>query len=77
MPEPSLFTLGPVARLYGCQTWQVRRLFERGLLPPAFRIGTYRVIAVEDLPLVEQALGAAGYLGPKEQFEQNEEQNRK
>jgi hypothetical protein len=62
MPTPSHLTLGPVGRLYGCPTWQIRRLFERGLLPPAPRIGAYRVVAVEDLPRVEQALRAAGYL---------------
>ena len=62
MPTTTQLTLGPVAQLYGCQVWQVRRLFERGLLPPAPRIGAYRVIDVEDLPRVEQALRAAGYL---------------
>jgi hypothetical protein len=40
----------------------VRRLFERGLLPPAPRVGAYRVIAVGDLPLVEKVLREAGYL---------------
>jgi hypothetical protein len=58
-----------VGRLYGCPTWKVRRLFERGLLPPAPRIGAYRLVAVEDLPRVEQALRAAGYL-KEEQDEQ-------
>jgi hypothetical protein len=41
---------GAVARRYGVGPWQVRRLFERGLLPPAPRIGAYRVIAGADLP---------------------------
>jgi hypothetical protein len=53
-----------LARRYGCPAWRVRRLFERGLLPPAPRVGAYRVIAVGDLPLVEQALRAADYLPP-------------
>jgi DNA-binding transcriptional MerR regulator len=61
MHDPPL-TLGAVARRCGCLTWQVRRLFERGLLPPAQRVGAYRVIAPSDLPLVEQALRSAGYL---------------
>jgi DNA-binding transcriptional MerR regulator len=61
MNEPPL-TLGAVARRYGCPTWQIRRLYERGLLPPAKRVGAYRVVAVSDLPLVERALRDAGYL---------------
>jgi hypothetical protein len=51
-----------VARHYGVEPWQVRRLFERGLLPEAHRVGAYRVIAVDDLPQVEAVLKAAGYL---------------
>jgi hypothetical protein len=61
----SVLTLGAVATRYaryGVQPWQVRRLFERGLLPPAPRVGAYRVVAVVDLPLVEEALREAGYL---------------
>jgi hypothetical protein len=55
-------TLGPVARRFGCATWQLRRLYERGLLPPAPRVGPFRVVFEEDLPLVERALVKAGYL---------------
>jgi DNA-binding transcriptional MerR regulator len=55
-------TIGAAARRLGCPAWKVRRLFERGLLPPAPRIGAYRVIAEDDLPNVEQALRRAGYL---------------
>jgi DNA-binding transcriptional MerR regulator len=62
LTDPSVLTIGAVARRYGCPPWQIRRLFERGLLPPAPRVGAYRVIAVADLPQVEQALRAAGYL---------------
>jgi DNA-binding transcriptional MerR regulator len=61
MHEPPL-TIGAIARRYGCRAWQVRRLFERGLLPPAPRVGAYRVIAAADLPQIEEALRAAGYL---------------
>jgi DNA-binding transcriptional MerR regulator len=61
MQEPPL-TIGAVARRCGCPPWQIRRLFERGLLPPAPRVGAYRVIAASDLPRVEEALRAAGYL---------------
>jgi DNA-binding transcriptional MerR regulator len=55
-------TLGAVAARYGVAVWQVRRLFERGLLPPAERIGAYRIVAEADLPKVEAALREAGYL---------------
>jgi hypothetical protein len=51
-----------VAQHFGCPGWQVRRLFERGILPPAPRVGAYRVIPQQDLPAVERALRAAGYL---------------
>jgi len=62
MPDQSPLTLGAVGRRFGVQTWMVRRLFERNLLPPAQRVGAYRVVAVADLPLVEKALRDAGYL---------------
>jgi hypothetical protein len=62
MTQDAPLTLGAVARHFACQTWQIRRLFERNLLPPAARVGSYRVIAREDLSLVENALRAAGYL---------------
>ena len=58
-------TVGRVAERYGVSTWQVRRLFERGLLPPAPRVGAYRVVAASDLPRVEEALRRAGYLTAK------------
>jgi DNA-binding transcriptional MerR regulator len=55
-------TIGAVAQRYGVPSWQIRRLFERGFLPPAARVGTYRVISLSDLPRVEKALREAGYL---------------
>lgn len=57
-------TLGEVAAEIGrgIKIWQVRRLFERSILPPAERIGQARVIRREDLPIVETALTQAGYL---------------
>jgi DNA-binding transcriptional MerR regulator len=64
--DPLVYTVGAVARRYGCAAWQIRRLFERGLLPPAPRVGAYRVFAAGDLPRVEAALRRAGYL-PREQ----------
>jgi len=55
-------TLGEVARLCGCLEWQVRRLFERGLLPPAERVGRNRVVVETELPAVRLALASAGYI---------------
>jgi DNA-binding transcriptional MerR regulator len=55
-------TLGTVAERFGVPTWKVRRLFERGILPPAARIGPYRVVDPADLPAIETALREAGYL---------------
>ena len=55
-------TLGDVARHFGVRDWQIRRLFERGLLPDPPRMGIWRVIAADDLPAVGEALRAAGYL---------------
>src|SRR5262245_32415630 len=38
--EPPL-TIGAVARRYGYPPWHIRRLSERGLLPPAPRVDAY------------------------------------
>jgi hypothetical protein len=58
-------TVGAVARRLGVAAWQVRRVFERGFLPPANRVGPYRVIDPADLAEVEAALRRAGYLAPE------------
>jgi hypothetical protein len=55
-------TIGDVAKHFGCEAWKVRRVYERGLLPPAARVGAYRVIFPAELPLVEAALRKLGYL---------------
>jgi hypothetical protein len=52
LTNPSVLTIGDLARKFNCPAWQVRRLFERGLLPPATRVGPYRVVAASDLPPV-------------------------
>jgi hypothetical protein len=57
-----VFTMGEVADMFGCQVWRVRRLYERGILPPAQRVGMSRVVLEEDLPKVEKALREAGYI---------------
>jgi hypothetical protein len=67
-PIHEAMTTGDVARLYTSRgfpltTWQVRRVFESGLLPePSSRIGGYRLIPPHDLPALEAALQGIGYL---------------
>lgn len=63
--EARALTTGDVARMFGCEVWQVRRLYERRLLPDGPRFGPYRLIDAADLPRVEDALKAAGYLKPE------------
>jgi DNA-binding transcriptional MerR regulator len=62
MNPTNVFTVGSVAARFGVRPWQIRRLFERGLLPPAQRLGAYRVVTEADIPNVEAALREAGYL---------------
>jgi hypothetical protein len=52
------------AEKYGVDlaAWQVRRVFNLGLLEPAQRLGPNRVINPRDLPKLERALKKAGYL---------------
>jgi hypothetical protein len=45
-------TLGVAASRLGCRPWQIRRLFERGILPEPGRVGAYRVIPERDLPTI-------------------------
>ena len=61
-----LFTIGQIAERFGVPTWQVRRLFQRDLLPPAKRLGVYRVFGEEDLTAIEAALDKAGYIARSE-----------
>jgi hypothetical protein len=62
MNDSPYLTVGAIAARLGCRPWQVRRLFERGLLPQPPRVGAYRVIPAADLPKVKAALCRAGYL---------------
>jgi len=57
-----MLTLGDIGRVFGRPTWMIRRLFERGFLPEPARAGMYRVLPECDLPRVEAALRAAGYM---------------
>jgi DNA-binding transcriptional MerR regulator len=56
------WTISHVADHFRVTTWKVRRCFERGLLPPAPRIGSYRIFRESDLPAIEAALRQLGYL---------------
>jgi hypothetical protein len=62
MSGASGFTTGALARRFGCREWQVRRLFERGILPEPPRVGCYRFVPSENVPAVEAALLRARYL---------------
>jgi DNA-binding transcriptional MerR regulator len=57
---------GDAASHVGVAPWQIRRLYERGILPPAARVGSYRVIDPDELPKIEAALRDAGYLPPRD-----------
>ncbi len=57
--------LGEVGERLGVATWKVQRVYTRGLLPPARRIGRFRVVSEDELPALEAALRQAGYL-PRE-----------
>jgi DNA-binding transcriptional MerR regulator len=61
-------TIGDVARRMGedVRPWMVRRVFEKGLLPPAERLGPYRVFVEADLPPIRAALVNCGYLPERE-----------
>jgi DNA-binding transcriptional MerR regulator len=59
-------TLGAVAKHFGCRPWQVRRLFESGILSEPQRLGAYRVFYPEQLPAIELALRQRGYLPAQE-----------
>ena len=56
-------SLGEVARLEGCQVWQIQRLFARRLVSfePAMFAGRFRAILERDLPEIRGALERAGY----------------
>jgi hypothetical protein len=60
--QKQAFTIGDVARRLGVRPWQVRRIFERGILPEPLRFGAYRLLTDTDLPALETALKTVGYL---------------
>lgn len=62
MTAVNVITIGDLARRVGRPVWMVRRVFERGLLPPAPRVGPYRVVTEADVPRIIAAMRTAGYL---------------
>jgi hypothetical protein len=62
MASQNYITLGAVARHFGLADYQVRRLYERKILPDPPRAGLYRLIDPADLPVIEAALRKAGVL---------------
>ena len=53
---------GQAAKKVGIRSWEVSRLYERGMMPPAARAGNRRIIPIEDLPALREAAKQAGYL---------------
>lgn len=62
MTQTGVMTIGDLCRHFDRPYWMLRKLFTRGFLAETLRVGPYRVVPVTDLPQVEAALRAAGYL---------------
>jgi hypothetical protein len=62
---PVTFTTGDLCRRYNVLPWQVLQAIRRGFLQEPNRVGIYRYWTEADLPRVESALRAAGYLPAK------------
>ena len=60
--QKQAYTVGDAARRLGVHPWQVRRIYERGILPEPLRFGAYRLITDSELPALEEALKKVGYL---------------
>jgi DNA-binding transcriptional MerR regulator len=58
--DKDFLSLGDVARRLGAPAWALRRLFEKSLLPPAVRVGKWRVFRESDVPVIARALAASG-----------------
>jgi hypothetical protein len=62
MAAVNYMTFSEAAAEIGCETWHVRRVHERGLMPTPAKVGVCRVVARRDLPKLRRALEQAGYL---------------
>ncbi len=59
---PATFTTGDICKRFGVLPWQMLQVIKRGFLAEPPRVGIYRYWTEADLPRVEDALRAAGYL---------------
>lgn len=72
-----LLTLGEVADYFSQPLWRIRRLYILKHLPPAQRVGPYRVVPESELPLVRSALIRAKYIEePNGESQEAETRNR-
>jgi hypothetical protein len=56
MTTPVYLTTHTAAKRCGCEQWQIRRLYELGILPEPPRLGQRRIIHEADLPAIREAL---------------------
>jgi len=59
-PNQNYVTIGPIARLVGCQEHHVRRLSNANEIP-YLRVGRLRIFAVGDADRIRQACRARGW----------------
>jgi hypothetical protein len=59
-----LVSTGDIGKRFGVPSYVVRKVLDR--IDLGQKIGRYRCVAEEDVPIVETALRAAGYLKPKQ-----------
>jgi excisionase family DNA binding protein len=62
MPEKQFYSTGEVSKILGIRSLHVSRIYERGFMPPATRVGPHRIIPAADLDALREAAKAAGYL---------------
>ena len=64
MPSEPM-TLGQVATHFQIQLWQVRAIYQRGILPEPPRFTRFRIVDRSELPTIRAALITGGYLKPE------------
>ena len=62
----SYATVGQIAEFLRVQSWQVQRLFKRGILPEPPRFGGRRMVPKETIPEIVAALQERGWFPPRE-----------
>lgn len=66
MTETRFLSTGQAALRLGCLPWHLDTLIKRHLVPAPERVGRCRLIPVDQLPALTEALRAAGYLAALE-----------